>query len=96
MMDNFAEHVRITLGAVAPTPLRARTAEKILIGKYVTKNLIEEAGQMAATECKPISDIRGSEEYRRDMVRVFTRRALRRAIYGNIPDEEGGTLSCSS
>jgi len=80
MKDSFAESVRITLGAVAPTPLRSEAAEKMLTGKIVTEDLIEEAGQCAARECRPISDIRGSEEYRREMVRVFTKRALRSAI----------------
>jgi carbon-monoxide dehydrogenase medium subunit len=80
MKDEFSESVRITLGAVAPTPLRSKGAEKILTGKRVTEDLIEEAGECAARECRPITDIRGSEEYRREMVRVFTKRALRSAI----------------
>ena len=70
----------ITLGAVAPVPMRAKKAEETLRGKVATDDLLEEAGRCAAEECKPIADIRGSVEYRRDMVRVFTRRALRRAI----------------
>jgi aerobic carbon-monoxide dehydrogenase medium subunit len=81
LQDGFVEEARIVLGAVAPTPLRVEKAEEILIGKMATEALLEEAGQTAARESQPISDIRGSEEYRRDMVRVFTKRALRGAIY---------------
>ncbi|MFZ5646742.1 MAG: FAD binding domain-containing protein [Bacillota bacterium] len=77
---SILKDVRIALGAVAPTPIRAFKAEELLKGKAVTDELLEEAGVCASGECKPISDIRGSEEYRRDMVRVFTRRALRKAI----------------
>lgn len=75
------EQAGIVLGAVAPTPVRAFQAERVLIETSVTEALLEEVGRVAASECKPISDIRGSEEYRRDMVRVFTKRALRKALH---------------
>ncbi len=71
---------RIALGAVAPTPMRALKAEEFIKGKKINDDLLAEAGVIASQECKPISDIRGSEEYRRDLVRVFTKRALRKAI----------------
>ena len=71
---------RICLGAVAPTPLRAMEAENYLRGQKISDEVLAEAGVIAARECKPISDIRASAEYRRDMVRVFTKRALRKAI----------------
>jgi carbon-monoxide dehydrogenase medium subunit len=74
------EGVRIVLGAVAPTPVRACEAEQLLIGNSVTEGLLVEVGKTAAKECRPISDIRGSEDYRRDMVRVFAKRALRKAL----------------
>ena len=74
------EGVRIVLGAVAPTPIRAFEAERLLIGNSVTEALLEEVGKTAAKECRPISDIRGSADYRRNMVRVFTKRALRKAL----------------
>jgi carbon-monoxide dehydrogenase medium subunit len=74
------EGVRIVLGAVAPTPMRACEAERLLIGNSVTEALLEKVGKTAAKECRPISDIRGSEDYRRDMVRVFVKRALRKAL----------------
>ncbi len=80
MKDGICKNVRIALGAVAPVPMRATRAEALITGKAINDDLLEEAGVCAAAECKPISDIRGSEEYRRDMVRVFTKRALRKAI----------------
>lgn len=80
MDGTTCKDARIALGAVAPVPMRAVKAEAIIKGKNVDEELLEQVGVCASTECKPISDIRGSEEYRRDMVRVFTRRALRKAI----------------
>ncbi|KUO70334.1 MAG: carbon monoxide dehydrogenase [Desulfosporosinus sp. BRH_c37] len=77
--DTLTE-VKITIGAAAPTPMRAREAEDFLRGKVISDELIAEAGVIAAKESKPISDIRGSAEYRRDLVRVFTKRALNKAI----------------
>ncbi len=80
MEGNIIKASRVVLGAVAPVPLRAKQAEAALIGKEYSDELLEQAGVVASQECKPISDIRGSEEYRRDMVRVFTKRALKAAI----------------
>ena len=76
----YVKGVRIVLAAVAPTPARAWEAEQLLTGNAVTEALLEDVGRAAAKECRPISDIRGSEEYRRDMVRVFTKRALCKAL----------------
>ena len=90
MQDDRVMDARIILGAVAPTPMRARKAEQSLTGKRVSEDLLEQAGQHAARECRPISDIRSSEEYRRDMVRVFVKRALRKAIYGNVSGKNRG------
>ncbi|MFZ3131233.1 MAG: xanthine dehydrogenase family protein subunit M [Desulfosporosinus sp.] len=80
MDGDVCKDARIALGAVAPVPLRAQNAEDLLKGKMITKELLEEVGKCAAAESKPIADIRGSLEYRRDMVRVFTKRALGKAI----------------
>ncbi|SHI25928.1 FAD binding domain-containing protein [Desulfosporosinus lacus] len=71
---------KIAIGAAAPTPIRAREAEKFLQGKTISDDLLAEAGVIASGESKPISDIRGSAEYRRDLIRVLTRRALHKAI----------------
>jgi carbon-monoxide dehydrogenase medium subunit len=71
---------KIVLGAVAPTPIRARKAEDIIKGKAVNEELIEKAAQVAAEEAKPISDVRGSAGYRKEMVRVLTNRAIRQVV----------------
>lgn len=71
---------RIALGGVAVTPMRAKKAEAFLTGKEATDENLEEAGRIASTECHPISDVRASAEYRTDMIRVFTRRALKKAL----------------
>lgn len=71
---------KIAIGAAAPTPIRAREAEKSLQGKTISDDLLAGAGVIASAESKPISDIRGSAEYRRDLIRVLTRRALQKAI----------------
>ena len=84
------EGVRIVLGAVAPTPVRAYEAEQLLSGNSATEGLLEEVGKTAAKECRPISDIRGSEDYRRDMVRVFAKRALRKALKVTVSENKGG------
>jgi carbon-monoxide dehydrogenase medium subunit len=70
---------RIALGAVAPTPLRARGAEASLEGAPLTPEAISHAAGIAATECSPISDVRGSAEFRRHLVQVMTRRMLEAA-----------------
>jgi carbon-monoxide dehydrogenase medium subunit len=72
----MGEDVRIVLGAVAPTPMRAKQAEEILRGKELTEERIREAARLAAGEAKPIDDVRGSAWYRREMVEVLTRRQL--------------------
>ena len=72
--------VRIALGAVAPTPLRARQAEDILRGQKVSQELIERAGKLAAAASRPISDIRGGAEYRRHLVAVLTCDSIKIAV----------------
>jgi aerobic carbon-monoxide dehydrogenase medium subunit len=71
---------RISLAAVAPTPVRATAAEAALEGKPLTSDLIERAVDLAAQGAKPISDQRGSADFRRHLVRVLTRRTLTTAL----------------
>jgi len=71
--------VRIVLGCVGPTPLRARNAERLITGKAVTEELAEEAATRASQEAQPIADLRGSEEYKRAVVRTLVKRAALRA-----------------
>jgi carbon-monoxide dehydrogenase medium subunit len=74
------EKARVVLGAVAPTLIRAFSAEKVLVGEKPDKNLFSEAGWAAALDCSPIDDLRGSAEYRRDMIQVLTSRSLQAAL----------------
>ena len=74
------EDVRIVMGAVAPTPLRAREAEKVLKGEKPTTRLIEEAAERSAGAAKPIGDVRGSAAYRQEIVRVLARRMITEAV----------------
>lgn len=67
---------RIVLAAVAPTPLRVRSAEAALTGRSLTSEHIKQAARLAAEACSPIDDVRGSSWYRRRMVEVATRRGL--------------------
>jgi CO/xanthine dehydrogenase FAD-binding subunit len=80
LSDGVCAKARIALAAVAPVPLRARAAEQALEGKPVTPEAIERAAELAVGAAKPISDQRGSAEYRRHLVRVLTRRTLRTAL----------------
>ncbi len=72
--------VKIALGAVAPTPVRAKKAEAILRGMKLDDKLVEQSGQAASDESKPIDDVRGSADYRRRLVAVLTRRAVMQAV----------------
>jgi carbon-monoxide dehydrogenase medium subunit len=74
------KEARIALGAVAPTPIRVPKAEQVLVGRAVNEETAKEAGNTARLEAKPISDIRASEAYRRDMVGVLTKRAIMAAL----------------
>jgi len=73
-------NIRVALGAVAPTPMRATGAERLLDGREPDHALIEIAARAAADESRPITDIRGSADYRREMVKVFVRAAIKRVL----------------
>ncbi len=70
----------IALGAVAPVVIRAPKAEAYLAGRKISAEAMAEAGRIAATEAKPITDFRASAEYRRDLVAVLVKRALTKAL----------------
>ena len=80
LANGVCSKARIALAAVAPVPLRARQAEQTLEGKPVTPEAIEQAAELAVGVAKPISDQRGSADYRRHLVRVLTARTLRTAL----------------
>ncbi len=76
--QEICEDAKIVLGAVAPTPLRARNAENVLKGRKIDEAIIEQAAQAASDEASPRrGSIRGSFEYKKEMVRVLTARAMR-------------------
>jgi len=85
---------RLALGAVAPIPMRARRAEALLEDNEITSALIAEAAATAAAEARPISDLRASADYRREMVETLARRVLEEALRrARLPGEgrkEGG------
>ena len=70
---------RISLGGVAPTPIRAKDAEELLSGQVISEELIEEAGRESADMTDTDADYHASAEYRRDMARVFVQRGLKEA-----------------
>jgi aerobic carbon-monoxide dehydrogenase medium subunit len=70
---------RIALTNVNIVPSRALNAERALIGQPLSDEVIEAAGRAAAAECDPSADLRGSVEYKRDLTRVLTKRAIRKA-----------------
>ncbi|RJR41540.1 MAG: xanthine dehydrogenase family protein subunit M [Desulfobacteraceae bacterium] len=74
------EEARIALGAVAPTPIRSVGAERVLAGKGIDEDSASMAGEAAAAEARPITDVRATEEYRRTMVGVLTKRATLEAF----------------
>ena len=76
MKGKAVENAAITLGAVAPTIIHAEEAEKFLQGKLLETSDIEEAAKLVAQAAHPISDVRGSAEYRDYMVGVIAKRAL--------------------
>jgi aerobic carbon-monoxide dehydrogenase medium subunit len=73
-------HIRIGLTNVSAIPGRARAAEAALTGQAPTDDVLEAAGRAAAGECDPTADLRGQVDYKRDLVRVLTKRAVRRAV----------------
>ena len=78
--DDSCSQVRIALGAVAPTPVRAREAEAMLEGRQPEDRLLSQVAARAVEEIDPIDDIRASADYRRALARFLLYRALRQAV----------------
>jgi aerobic carbon-monoxide dehydrogenase medium subunit len=78
--NGTCEDVRLGLNSVASTIVHAKKAEEVLRGKLVTDTTLQEMGEVAATECDPTDDNRGSAEYKRDMVKVLVPRAAKEAL----------------
>ncbi len=85
--DRIVEQASITLGAVAPTIIHASDAEEFLKGRSLDGGTIEKAALLAEEASQPIDDVRGSRDYRREMIRVCTLRALRNLASGEVPSQ---------
>jgi len=70
---------RVALTNVSSVPMRSLGAEQALIGQELSDDVLEAAGRAAAAECDPSNDLRGTAEYKRDLARVLTKRAVRKA-----------------
>ncbi len=80
MAGGVCKQVRIALGAVAPTVIRASQAEAMLEGQTPEAGLIDKAAEQASLECAPIDDIRASADYRRHSVHMLVRRLVGQAV----------------
>jgi carbon-monoxide dehydrogenase medium subunit len=78
--SRVVRRARIALASVAPTPVRARAAEAVLEGRVLSDELIGLAGEAAVQAASPITDVRGSAEYRKELIRVLTRRTLQACV----------------
>lgn len=78
--DDRCEDVKIALGSVAPTVMRAPNAEEVLQGQRLDEGLLGKASEAAAEEAKPVSDIRSTAAYRKHMVKILVRDALKKAL----------------
>ena len=79
MDRDICREARVFLGAVAPVPMRASKTEGFVQGQKLSDAVISKAGIQASDESRPITDVRSSADYRKRMVAVLTRRALREA-----------------
>jgi xanthine dehydrogenase FAD-binding subunit len=75
-----ARIVRLALGAVAPTPFRLRSAEELLANQIISADKLEQIRELARNAARPITDVRASAEYRRDMTGVLAARVLELAL----------------
>ena len=80
--DGVIRHIKIGLGAVSPTPMRAREAERMLLDKKADSELIAQTARRAREESEPIGDHRASAEYRKMMVEILVKRAVHQALSG--------------
>ncbi len=76
MKGDVCTKARIALGSVAPTPVRTPDAEAFLSGKTLTRDVIDECAKKVAKEISPITDLRASADYRKDLAQTLSRRTL--------------------
>jgi carbon-monoxide dehydrogenase medium subunit len=80
MEGDLCRKARIAAGSVAPVPLRLRAVEEILEGSILSEKMIREAQELSKNSVSPITDIRSTEDYRRQVVGVFVKRSLEKAL----------------
>jgi carbon-monoxide dehydrogenase medium subunit len=80
MSNGTVEQAGIALTGVGPTNIRAAEAEEALTAQALDDDAIDEAARLAAAAAQPRTDVRGTEEYKRNVVRIFTARGLRKAL----------------
>lgn len=80
MDGDKVKDAKIVLGAVAPVPMRAKEAEKVVIGNKLSTELLQKLGLEASKESRPITDMRASAEYRKVLVAVLSARAVEEAV----------------
>lgn len=78
--DGLCREIGIGLTNLSPMPMRLERGEELLRGKKITDDLIEQAGTIASEDCEPDSDLRGSEAYKRSIVKTITKRMLNKAL----------------
>ncbi|MDY6863790.1 MAG: xanthine dehydrogenase family protein subunit M [Thermodesulfobacteriota bacterium] len=78
--ENNCKDVSITLGAVGSTPIKAELAETMLLEKKLNETILEDISEKVSEFGEPTTDIHASEEYRREMIKVFTKRCLKLAL----------------
>ncbi len=81
--SGLCKRIRIALGAVAPTPIRARQAEGLLNGNALSPDSINKAAELASSESEPISDFRASAGYRRELVKTLVVRGINTILASN-------------
>jgi carbon-monoxide dehydrogenase medium subunit len=80
MNGKICSDARVAFGSVAETPIRVEAVEELIRGKEPTPELMEEACEVCKGYVRPITDIRGTAEYRRDMCAVLLKRAMDRSL----------------
>ena len=85
--DDTCVDIRIALGSVGTTPVRARAAEDMLRGQELSEDAIRAAAATVPDAVDPLDDFRGSADYKREMSAVFTRRAIRQALASGLGPE---------
>ncbi len=75
-----ANHCRIAMGAVAPRPIRLREVERLLLGREITPEALEEAAERVGSSIRPVTDIRATAEYRREASKALLKDAIKMAM----------------